>query len=162
MESKKLVLISACLMGDNVRYDGKNSFLDHPILKKWRDEGCLVTVCPEMAGGLPVPRPPCEMDQATGRIGTRDGQDFTAEFHTGAQVALDLVTRYDIRFALMKARSPSCGSTEIYDGTFSGQRVVGSGVTAALLMKQGVEVFDENMIEALVRRVQEYEAISQA
>lgn len=145
------LLVSACLLGEPVRWDaGRRPILD-PRLERWQQEGRLVPVCPEMSGGLGVPRPPAERIGL--RVVTREGGDVTEGFVAGAQQAVALVRRFDLKLALLKQRSPSCGSTEIYDGTFSGRVVAGEGVTAALLKANGVEIFDETQLAELAERL---------
>jgi len=151
------ILISSCLLGEPVRYDGTPRGLDQPLLRQWHAEGRLIGICPEMAGGLPCPRPAAEIQggqgaavwRGTARVLTRDGGDVSAAFMAGAQQALSLCQRLGIRFALLKARSPSCGGQHNYDGSFSGTLVTGSGVTAALLRQQGIRCFDEQQLAQL-------------
>lgn len=137
----KKVLVSACLVGERVRFDGRDKAQQHPVLARWLAEGRVVRVCPEVAGGLPVPRPPAEISK--GRVLARDGRDVSDEFERGAQEALRLVKAHGITLAVLKSGSPSCGSGFIYDGTFSKTRVDGDGVTTALLQRHGVTVFSE-------------------
>lgn len=149
---RQRILVSACLLGERVRYNGEPLSCDER-LQRWHEQGRLVMVCPEVAGGLPVPRPPAEA-QADGRILTRDGNDVSRYFGAGAEAAARLVASQQIRIAILKARSPSCGSGEIYDGSFSGQRIAGDGVTAARLKAMGVAVFSEeqlDQVEALLQ-----------
>jgi uncharacterized protein YbbK (DUF523 family) len=143
------ILISACLMGQNVRYDGRHSLIDHSLFRKWNNEGRFVILCPEVAGGLPIPRPPCEQDQNTGLVKTQAGEDMTFAFEAGANHALEIVKQQKIRFALLKERSPSCGVNEIYDGSFSGRKIAGQGRTAGLLRLNGVQVFCEMQLDDL-------------
>jgi len=140
------VLISACLMGENVRFDGKNRKKCSEVIKKWKKEDCLVFFCPEVAGGLPVPRPPAEI-QSDGRIITIDDENVTAAFELGAQKALALCKQYHIRTAILKEGSPSCGSSLINDGSFSHRKIPGRGVTTQLLEDHGVRVFSEDDLE---------------
>jgi uncharacterized protein YbbK (DUF523 family) len=151
------ILISGCLLGLDVRYDNKIQPIENNLLLEWQREGRLVVVCPEVEGGLLVPRPPAEIvggsgeDVLNGKAGiiNKQGEDVTAAFIRGADIALDLVKRFSIRVAILKEKSPSCGSTAIYDGTFSRKRVPGQGVTAALLRNNGVKVFSEKEIGAV-------------
>lgn len=144
------VLVSRCLLGHPVRYDG-GAGGPYAQLTRWQDEGRVVALCPEVAGGLPTPRAPAEIpggqgaDVLAGRVPVVDvtGADVSAAFLAGAQVALQLVRRHGIKVAILKANSPSCGNLETYDGSFSGIRVAGEGVTAALLRHEGVQVFSE-------------------
>lgn len=149
------VLVSACLMGERVRYDGKKLHYNSSILKKWKDEGCVVPFCPEVAGNLPVPRPPAEIIKGTGTdvlekktgVFNINGQDVTDSFIRGAEKALEVARKMQITIALLKDGSPSCGKTSIYDGSFSKVRRPGNGVTTALLEKNGISVFSENEIK---------------
>lgn len=152
------VLVSACLLGQPVRYDGRDS--GHPdVLRRWQDEGRVVPLCPEVAGGLPTPRPPAEIPGGQGgavldgqaQVVTVTGEDVSAAFLEGARQALALVRRHDIRVAVLKAGSPSCGNRLTYDGTFSGAKVPGEGVTTALLRREGVQVFSELELEEAQR-----------
>ncbi len=143
------ILVSACLVGQPVRYDGRDNLLQNELLHKWQQESRLVVICPEVSGGLSVPRPACEIDTQSGRILTKDGIDMTPAFEAGAQAALALVKDHQIRFALLKERSPSCGVHEIYDGSFSKQRLAGQGRTSALLQAHGVQVYSEDDISLL-------------
>ena len=143
----KKILVSACLLGQSVRYDGQGKGLPDPCLARWQAQGRLVSVCPELAGGLPVPRAPAERQGA--RVVTVQGEDVTAAFACGAQAALQLCQAHGIRLALLKEGSPSCGSQQIYDGTFAGQRVAGEGVTAALLRAHGIQVYAETQLAEL-------------
>ncbi|HVK90077.1 MAG TPA: DUF523 domain-containing protein, partial [Mycoplana sp.] len=153
------ILVSACLMGLPVRYDGSAKPLLHEAVARWRDEGRLVTFCPELAGGFAVPRPPAEIGRArngsdvldgTAQVVEADGRDVSAGFIEGARRALQIARDNGCRHALLIDGSPSCGSGFVYDGSFSGARHPGEGVTAALLLANGVEVYSDRQIEALV------------
>jgi uncharacterized protein YbbK (DUF523 family) len=137
----KYVLVSACLLGDAVRYDGGSKAVQHPVLARWLSEGRVVRVCPELAGGLTVPRPPAERRGL--RVVTSTGDDVTAEFDRGAEQALQLAQRLGAAVAVLKENSPSCGSQQIGDGSFSKTRIPGEGVTTALLRAHGIQVFSE-------------------
>mgnify|MGYP001038386554 CR=1 FL=1 len=142
------LLVSACLLGQPVRYDGKSKGLKElGWLKRLETEGRLVVICPEVAGGLPTPRPAAE--RAGERVITTTGFDVTEEFQSGAEQALALCQKHNIRFALLKAKSPSCGNDEIYDGSYSGQLTSGMGLTAKLLSEHGVRVYSELQIASL-------------
>ncbi len=134
-----LYVVSACLAGQLCRYDGLAN-LNTTIASLVRD-GMALPVCPEVLGGLPVPRTPCE--QKNGRIFSASGEDKTAEFASGAAAALSLAEEYGCRTAILKARSPSCGCGRIYDGTFSRTLIDGDGFFAALLRKKGFTLFTE-------------------
>jgi uncharacterized protein YbbK (DUF523 family) len=150
-----------------VRYDGRAKTSDSGLLARWRAEGRLVVVCPEVAGGLPVPRPPAEIHHIEARppatvprlgagkrslpiaavVRTEAGEDVTEFFARGAEAALATARRHGVRLAILKEGSPSCGSSRVYDGTFSGTSVPGMGLTAELLTRSGVRVFSEEEIE---------------
>lgn len=156
------ILVSRCLLGHPVRYDG-GSHGPFGWLQRWQAEGRVVALCPEVAGGLPTPRPAAEIpggqgaEVLAGRVPVRtiDGSDVTAAFVRGAGLALQLVAAEGIRYAVLKARSPSCGNHENYDGSFSGRKVKGEGVTAAALRQAGVRVFNEDQLEALAALLQQ-------
>jgi uncharacterized protein YbbK (DUF523 family) len=135
------VIVSSCLMGEKVRYDGGAKTLLHPVLAAWQAEGRLVWVCPEVAGGLGTPRPAAEI------VRTGTGEDVTMQFVQGALVAVALARETGARIAILKARSPSCGNEQIYDGTHSHTVIAGQGTAAALLMRAGVRVFHEGQLE---------------
>lgn len=137
--------MSACLLGRKVRYDGGDCAQDHILIQKWQAEGRIIAICPEMAGGLSTPRQPA----VANKVITNAGVDVTNAFQQGAKLALDLCQKHRIKFAVLKARSPSCGSSQIYDGTFSRTLIDGLGITAALLIKNGIQVFDEFQLHDL-------------
>ena len=143
---KPCVLVSACLLGVNCRYTGDGKRLDG--LDELTRRAQLIPVCPEIYGGLPTPRTPAERRGT--RVINRDGADVTAQYERGAGEALKLARLFDVKCALLKERSPSCGSGEVYDGSFSGKRVAGDGVTAELLKKAGVTVFGETKLDELI------------
>jgi uncharacterized protein YbbK (DUF523 family) len=156
------VLISSCLIGERVRYHGGDAAVDHPVLRRWRNEGRLVLVCPEVAGGLTVPRPPAEIvESPDGRrlVLTAQGLDVTAAFERGARAAADACAANHIRVAILKDGSPSCGSSLVFDGTFSGRRTSGAGITAARLRERGVRIFSENEIDLAAAYVATLEAV---
>ncbi len=142
------LLISACLTGVDCKYDGGNNALPEETLRALREKYRLVPVCPEVLGGLTVPRTPCE--RLDGRVVNRLGADVTAAFQRGAEAALRIAREQGCRKALLKARSPSCGSGRVYDGSFSGRLVPGDGVTAERLRAAGLEqIVDETELAAL-------------
>ncbi|MGN1030324.1 MAG: DUF523 domain-containing protein [Butyricicoccaceae bacterium] len=133
------ILVSACLLGVHCRYDGGGA--THPTVEQLMHIHHLIPFCPEVYGGLPTPRTPSE--RCGHRVLTRDGADVTAAYEHGAREALALAQRFGCRYAILKARSPSCGSGIIYDGIFSKTLVEGDGVTAQLLKAHGIRVFTE-------------------
>ncbi len=151
----KRILVSRCLLGDPVRHDGGSRPLRHPLLQIWREQGRLVPLCPEVEGGLPVPRPPCEI--VTGRVRTASGEDVSQAFLRGAEAAVRLARRQGCAFALLKERSPSCGVHRVYDGGFRGRLVAGRGLTAARLAEAGIAVFSEDEITDLARAIERAE-----
>lgn len=140
------ILVSACLLGAKVRYNGGDCAQSASLWGQWHQEGRLVSVCPEVAGGLTTPRPPAEIRGI--RVVTNADRDVTIEFQRGAQQALTLCQKHDIKLAILKARSPSCGNEYIYDGTFSKTVIDGQGITAALLTQHGIRVFNEAQLDA--------------
>jgi len=149
------ILVSSCLLGSPVRYDGAAKPVHATIVDRWRAEGRLVPFCPEVAGGLTVPREPAELTgpaaavlDGTARILTGSGADVTGEFVHGAHRALEAARRSGARMAILKEDSPSCATTRVYDGSFTGTRVPGTGVTTALLERHGIRVFPETALDA--------------
>ena len=142
------LLISACLLGASCKYNGGNNAMPPALLAALEARYRLVPVCPERDGGLPTPRLPSERKE--NRVLNRAGEDVTEAFRRGAQLALETARREGCRLALLKERSPSCGSGKIYDGSFSGTLITGDGVAAALLKEHGLAVFGESQIQALL------------
>ena len=139
MEKEK-ILISACLIGLNCKYDGGNN--ENSKLVELMKEKDLVPICPEQLGGLKTPRASAERKQE--KVITKEGVDVTKEYQKGAEEVLKLAKKLNIKKAILKSRSPSCGIDEIYDGTFSHNLVKGDGVTAELLKKNGIEVISSD------------------
>ncbi|MDK2921674.1 MAG: hypothetical protein PWR24_1231 [Desulfonauticus sp.] len=133
------VLVSACLLGISSRYDG-TSKPDHKILALAKNN-ILIPVCPEQLGGLPTPREPAEI--LHNKVITKKGIDVTKNFLTGAKETLLIARLLNIKLAILKQLSPSCGVSKIYDGSFSGKIVKGSGITARYLMDNGILVISE-------------------
>lgn len=136
------ILVSACLLGVNCRYDGKGQLASSllPLLKTHT----LIPVCPEQLGGLQTPRPPAE--RQGNLVYTKVGTDVTPAFVKGAAETLKLAKLYNCELAILKERSPSCGAKQIYDGSFSGNLIDGIGVTAQLLVAHGISVIGESEI----------------
>lgn len=145
---KDALLISACLLGVACRYDGASRPLDEAALDALRARYQLVPVCPEVLGGLPTPRLPAE--RGPDGVHNAHGENVTAQFFRGAAEALRLSAFFGCKLALLKSRSPSCGSGEIYDGFFSGTLRPGDGVTAETLKANGVTVYDETQLDRLI------------
>lgn len=147
------VLVSACLLGFDCKYSGGSNKLPERQLAALKERFRLIPVCPETAGGLPTPRQPSE--RLGERVLSRQGQDVTAQYQKGAETALRLARRYGCKAALLKEKSPSCGSGLIYDGSFTGTLVTGDGVAAQALKEEGLIVFGESDAELLITVLQE-------
>jgi uncharacterized protein YbbK (DUF523 family) len=152
-------------LGEIVRYDAKEIPLENSLLKQWFQEGRLISICPEVNGDLPVPRASAEIIGGDGfsvlnkqaKLLNTDGQDVTKNYLKGAFHALAAARKHCIRMAILKANSPSCGNSLIYDGTFSGTKKPGKGVTAALLEENGIRVFNEREISKASEYLRELE-----
>ncbi|WP_313531485.1 DUF523 domain-containing protein [Shinella sp.] len=153
------ILISACLAGLPVRYNGSAKPLIHDAVERWKAEGRLVTLCPELAGGFQVPRPPAEIENGLdgddvldgrARVLEISGEDVSAAYIDGARIALDVARENGCRHALLIDGSPSCGSGFVYDGSFSGRKHAGQGVTAAFLRRNGIAVYSDREVDQLV------------
>jgi len=136
MEKK---IVSACLAGLNVKFDGKNNV--NPKIVKLVKEGKAIPVCPEVLSGFSVPRIQTEIKD--GKVFTMEGKDVTDAFKLGAEKTLQLAKSHCVKEAIFKARSPSCGCGKIYDGSFSKKLVDGNGIAAELLLKNGIKVVTE-------------------
>jgi uncharacterized protein YbbK (DUF523 family) len=156
------ILISACLYGLPVRYNGSEKARLQHTLRTWRDQQRLVVFCPELAAGFDTPRPPAEIQPQHGRysvlaagarVQEQSGADVTERYLLGAWLALEMAQANQCRFALLTDGSPSCGSQRIYDGGFHGQTLPGMGVTTELLRRHGIEVFSDRQLPALMDRV---------
>ena len=142
------LLVSACLLGFDCKYSGGNNALGEETLRALKEKWALVPVCPEVSGGLGVPRVPSE--RRDGGVFARTGKDVTAAFARGADTACRLCERFGCRTALLKENSPSCGSGTIYDGSFSGTLTAGDGLTAEKLRALGVTLLGESRAEELL------------
>jgi uncharacterized protein YbbK (DUF523 family) len=145
------VLISACLLGFNTRYDGKSK-RDRQLLKELLDKGVeFFPLCSEQLGGLPTPREPSEIEEGfsardviegRGRVVTKGGLDVTENFLRGANLVVDFCKEVGITHAILKDKSPSCGYREVYDGRFKGNFKKGRGILAELLEEGGIVVLE--------------------
>ena len=136
------ILVSRCLLGENCTYRGDSNFCEKVAALSEKYE--IITVCPEADGGLTIPRDPAE--RMGDKVISKNGKDVTAEYVKGAEIALHKALENGVSFAVMKARSPSCGCGVIYDGTFTGTRIQGDGVAAGVLKKHGIRVITEEEI----------------
>jgi len=149
------ILISACLAGDRVRYDGRRAPFETLLLTRLKQEGRLVKVCPEVNAGMKIPRPPAQIVDGSGldvlngraRVMDHKGFDVTGFFIRGAEYALSVARKYGIRIAVLKEKSPSCGVRWIYDGNFTATLRPGEGVTTAMLRKNNILVFSEQELD---------------
>jgi len=139
-------------LGEAVRYDGGDC-LHHlsleftMLIQQWKKKGLLLPLCPEVAGGLSTPRPAAEIQGD--KVMTVSGEDVSLAFESGAQAALNLCQTFEIKLAILKESSPSCGLKLINDGTFSKQKIAGQGITAQLLLKHGIKVFNEFQLDLI-------------
>lgn len=157
------ILVSACLLGENCKYNGSNNFnqklidcfSDFDYISTFNNKTSIeiIPVCPEILGGLPTPRIPSEIVQ--GIVTNREGKNVDYEFRLGAERALEKATHEKVDFAVLKANSPSCGFGQIYDGTFSGTKIKGNGVFATILKNYGIPIFTENQIDEIKNKFSE-------
>lgn len=134
------ILVSACLLGADCKYNGKNNRNENVL--RLMEKHTLIPVCPEQLGGLATPREPSE--KSGERVISKSGADVTENYKKGADEVLKIARLYGCKRAVLKAKSPSCGSGKVYDGTFSGTLIDGDGITAQLLKQNGIEVQNEN------------------
>lgn len=150
---KEPILVSACLLGQRVRYDGGHAQIAHSeLLMRLRTKFKVVPICPEMLGGLPTPRPAAEIKHQGNRIEVVDcdGESNTAAFVTGAQKAANIARQHQVTRVLLKSKSPSCGRGIIYDGSFTGQLRECDGITVQQLQDMSVQVYHEGEIDILL------------
>lgn len=164
------ILVSACLLGSKVRFNGSDKAVHHTALRDWLQEGRLVPFCPEIAAGFATPRPPAEIQGGDGaevldstpaaRVIEDNGADVTDLFQLGAERALRTAQERSCAYAILTDGSPSCGSRLVYDGSFTGQTRRGRGVTAALLQRHGIRVYSEHEIDALAAELEQRERLA--
>ena len=142
------ILISACLLGVDCKYNGSNNKLDDEIINLLKEKYNLIPVCPEIMGGMPTPRNPVEITD--GKVFDYDGEEFTKEFEKGSEEVLKLAKLYNSSIAILKENSPSCGSNFIYDGTFNHKKIKGMGIAALKLSKENIKLFSEENIKILL------------
>ena len=139
------ILVSACLLGENCKYNGGNNRNERVL--RYVEGHEIIPVCPEMLGGLPCPRKPVEW--VGDRVLTRDGDDCTEAFRLGVQRALETIEGKQVDLAILQSRSPTCGVKQIYDGTFSGVRIDGMGALARALKERGIPLMDAEDVPSL-------------
>ena len=132
------IMVSACLLGENCKYNGGNNYSEK--LANFTMGHTVIPVCPEVLGGLPIPRSSCEI--VDGVVLNKDGKSFDDEYHKGADLALQIAKKENVDLMILQSRSPSCGVNQIYDGTFSGNKIEGHGVFASLAINEGYKVID--------------------
>lgn len=140
------ILVSACLLGIDCKYNGKNNAISG--LEELVSKHTLIPICPEQLGGLSTPRKPAEISGE--KVINKDQVDVTKEYEKGAEEALKLAKLYKCKYAILKERSPSCGSGKVYDGTFSKTLVAGDGITTKLLKENGITVIGESDLDKLI------------
>lgn len=151
------ILVSQCLYGgEPVRYDGKSKAETDSRFLAWKEEGRLIPVCPEVFGGLPIPR--SDAQRQGDKVIARNGNDVTAEYTKGAHEAVRLAKEYGVLCAVMKEKSPSCGSSRIYDGSFEGTLIDGQGLAVELLRNEGVRVFSELQLDEVEKLIETSES----
>lgn len=157
------ILISACLLGDNCKWDGGNNRNQEVLdfIEKMKGRAEFHPVCPEEMGGLPTPRPASEIRKEDEVVINSEEHNVTAEFLLGADLALREAKKYGCTAAILKERSPSCGSSGIYDGTFSHTLIPGMGKTAALLSGYGIRVFGESEIADLEKEMLDFSFVGE-
>ena len=132
------IAVSACLLGRNVKYNGENNFSSKLVEKLKNHE--IIEICPEVMGGLPIPRDPAEL--VDGEVITNKGKSVDYEFRKGAKKALEIIKNEEIELVILQSRSPSCGKGKIYDGSFSSKLIEGDGVFVKLLEENGLRAID--------------------
>lgn len=143
---KEVLLVSSCLGGNNCKYNGGNNY--NPLIEKIKEKYQVIFFCPETLGKLPIPRVPSEINGCL--VMSKDGDSVTMEYNLGAAISLSLLKKYNCKKALLKEKSPSCGVHYIYDGTFTGKLIKGSGITATLFKENGVTLYSEEEIDQLL------------
>lgn len=139
------ILISRCLLGVNCRYDGNNNYIKE-IFENF-DGINFIDICPEVDAGMTCPREPAEI--SNDRVVNINGLDVSDYFKKGAEICLKIAKENDVKIAILKSKSPSCGSNQIYDGSFSKKIIDGDGITAKLLKENNIMVFTENELDQL-------------
>ena len=142
-----MVLVSSCLGGINCKYSGENNL--NPFVLELINKGLAIPLCPEQLGGLSTPRVPAEILKE--KVITKNGNDVTEEFLKGAKNVLEICKTLNVKTAILKSKSPSCGVGKIYDGSFSSKIIDGNGLTAQLLINNGIKVFTENEIDEFIK-----------
>lgn len=146
---KENILVSACLLGDNTKYNGLNNYNDKVI--ELANYFNFIKICPEVFGGLSTPRVPAEI--VNDKVLNKKGLDVTSNYNLGAQKALELAKKNNCKYAILKEKSPSCGVNKVYDGTFNGILIDSFGITTKLLIENNIKVYSENEIDKLLKDI---------
>lgn len=147
------ILVSACLLGEKTRYDGESN--EESLLSRVREAYDLVPFCPEVEGGLPIPRPKAEIRK--GNVYREDGTNVTSFYLSGAEKAVKLCRLLSIRIAILKESSPACGVHEIHDGRFKGNKIPGMGLMAEALKREGIRLLSEKDLPAFIEELEKKE-----
>lgn len=145
-----MIGVSSCLAGCKCTFRGSDNLIE--IIKDMVDHNKAIMICPEVLGGMTIPRAPCEIKN--GRVIDINGQDRTAEYQLGAMKSMEILKQHNVDVVLLKAKSPSCGKNYIYDGTFSHTVVNGDGITCQLLQEHGIIVFNEDEIDKFLKYIE--------
>lgn len=149
---KPYILVSACLLGSKVRYDGKSK--PYPGIERLTEYFNVIPVCPECQGGLPIPRAPSEIISGE-KVMSKDGKDVSENYRIGAEETLKIAERFHPLFCILKERSPSCGTSWIHDGSFTDKVIPGQGITTRLLQAHGYDVYPEDKIPSIIEHYKE-------
>ena len=145
----KKIAVSACLVGKNTKYNGKNNYNEN-VINYLKDKEYIL-ICPEVTGGLPTPRQPSEIIKD--KVINKKNEDVTFNFITGANKTIKLLLSENVDTVILKSNSPSCGYGKIYDGTFLGNLIDGNGVFAELALKHNIKIYTEKDIENMIKKV---------
>lgn len=140
------IIVSSCILGNNTKYNGGNNY--NPLVERLKGKYIIIPICPEVMGGLGIPRIPSE--RINDRVINKNGDDVTNNYLLGLDKVLKLIENEEIKYAVLKDGSPSCGSKYIYDGTFTGNKIYGMGITADGLSKLGIKIITEKEIEEIL------------
>ncbi len=140
------IIVSSCILGNNTKYNGGNNY--NPLVERLKEKFIIIPICPEVMGGLGIPRIPSE--RINDRVINKNGDDVTNNYLLGLDKVLKLIENEEIKYAVLKDGSPSCGSKYIYDGTFTGNKIYGMGITAEGLSKLGIKIITEKEIEEIL------------
>lgn len=144
---KEKILVSSCLCGNKVKYNGQDNY--QPLIEELKQKYDLILICPEVMGGLGIPRNPSEIKD--NKVIMNNGRDVTCNYKKGARMSLEIAIKNGCKKALLKEKSPSCGSHSVYDGNFNGTLIRGQGITTKLLASADIKIYSEDMISELLK-----------